>query len=30
MKREIFVGLLMQVVAGANAHAVLDDGDTLN
>ena len=32
MKREIFVGLLMLVVGGANAHAegFFDDGDTLN
>jgi hypothetical protein len=32
MKRETFVGLLMLVVAGANAHAegFFDDGDTLN
>ena len=31
MKRKIFVGLLMLVVAGANAHAgFFDDGDTLN
>jgi hypothetical protein len=32
MKRESFIGLLMLVVAGANAHAegFFDDGDTLN
>jgi hypothetical protein len=30
MKRKIFVGLLMLVVAGANAHAgFFDDGDIL-
>jgi len=32
MKRESFIGLLMLVVVGANAHAAgfFDDGDTLN
>jgi hypothetical protein len=32
MKREISIGLLMLIVAGANAHAAgfFDDGDTLN
>ncbi|MCJ7597981.1 MAG: hypothetical protein MUO41_05010 [Methyloceanibacter sp.] len=31
MKREMFIGLLMLVVAGVNAHAegYFDDGDTL-
>ena len=32
MKRQIFIGLFLLAVAGANAHAegFFDDGDTLN